>query len=96
MTRVLFPLEASTFCALGMIVTNVQHDYAVSQHQTSLDFDGSALDAMFAELEQTARERLREDGFSDDRIELRRSVDARYPGQVHDKAHNLGSVGRSL
>jgi N-methylhydantoinase A len=82
MSRVLFPPQASTFCALGMIVTDVQHDYAASLHGTSTSLELSAVDATFAEMEATARKRLREDGFPDERIELRRYVDARYKAQV--------------
>jgi N-methylhydantoinase A len=84
MKRVLIPREASTFCAFGMTVTDIRHDHARAFHALSSELDLGAVDHIFAELESEARERLRQDGFADEAIELERLVDARYPGQVHE------------
>jgi N-methylhydantoinase A len=84
MGQVMVPPEASTFCAFGMTVTDVRHDYTLSHHALSPTMDISELDDPFAKLEAEARERLRADGFSDDQIQLERSVDARYRNQVHE------------
>jgi N-methylhydantoinase A len=84
MRQVMVPPEASTFCAFGMTVTDVRHDYTLSHHALSSTMDISELDAPFAELEREARERLRRDGFKDEQIRLERSVDARYRNQVHE------------
>jgi N-methylhydantoinase A len=84
MRKVMIPPEASTFCAFGMTVTDVRHDYTFSHHALSTTMDVSELDEPFARLEKTARERLRSDGFNDDKISLERSVDVRYRNQVHE------------
>ncbi|MGH2945015.1 MAG: hydantoinase/oxoprolinase family protein, partial [Solirubrobacteraceae bacterium] len=94
MGRVLIPPEASTFCAFGMTVTDVRHDYTVSLHALSPDMDLSELDEPFARLEAEARDRLLRDGFVDDQIVLERSVDARYRNQVHELTIPIPSAER--
>ncbi len=84
MRRVLVPREAGTFCAFGMTVTDVRHDFAQALHALSSAAAGSDIDAVFATLEDEARARLLEEGFTEDQIHLERFVDARYPGQVHE------------
>ena len=83
-TRVLVPREAGTFCAFGMTVTDVRHDHARALHCQTDALDLEAVRAVYAELEAEARRRLAENGFEPDEITLERSVDARYPGQVHE------------
>jgi N-methylhydantoinase A len=83
-TRVLVPREAGTFCAFGMTVTDVRHDHARALHCQTDALDLDAVRAVYAELEEEARGRLAENGFQPDEMTLERSVDARYPGQVHE------------
>lgn len=94
MRRVLIPPEASTFCAFGMTVTDVRHDYTLSHHALSSQMDLGDLDEPFERLEQEARERLRRDGFGDEKIVLERSVDARYRNQVHELTVPIPSADR--
>jgi N-methylhydantoinase A len=94
MRQVLIPPEASTFCAFGMTVTDVRHDYTVSLYGRSDELDVSILDEPFARLEQQARERLRRDGFRDEQIVLERSVDARYRNQIHELTIPIPSAER--
>ncbi|MGE0066581.1 MAG: hydantoinase/oxoprolinase family protein, partial [Solirubrobacterales bacterium] len=84
MERVFVPLEAGVFCSFGMTVTDVRHDHVTALHAVSDRFDLAALNAAIAELEDAARTELLEEGFEPGEIELERSVDARYPGQVHE------------
>jgi N-methylhydantoinase A len=93
-SQVLVPPEASTFCAFGMTVTDVRHDYTLSHHAVSSEMDIGDLDDPFRQLEQQARNRLRRDGFSDDAILLERSVDARYRNQVHELTIPIPSADR--
>ncbi len=94
MRKVMIPPEASTFCAFGMTVTDVRHDYTISHHALSSTMDIGELDAKYRELEEQARERLRKDGFRDDQIVLERSVDARYRNQVHELTVPIPSADR--
>ncbi|MFA4929595.1 MAG: hydantoinase/oxoprolinase family protein [Patulibacter sp.] len=84
MKQVMIPPEASTFCAFGMTVTDVRHDYTISHHALSPSMDIDELSAPFAELERKAVDRLIADGFDRSQIRLERSVDARYRNQVHE------------
>ncbi|MFN8223973.1 MAG: hydantoinase/oxoprolinase family protein [Gaiellales bacterium] len=84
MQRVLVPLEAGTFCAFGMTVTDVRHDHARALRGLSGSLAADDVTAVFAELEGEARERLLDDGFPAEQIELHRSVDVRYLGQIHE------------
>lgn len=47
------------------------------------------LDGLFKGLEARGREDLGGDGFGDDRISIRRSLDMRYVGQVHECTVNV-------
>ncbi len=84
MRRVFVPLEAGVFCAFGMTVTDVRHDHVAALHAVSDRVDLDALNGAIAELERDARRGLLEEGFGEREIALERSVDARYPGQVHE------------
>lgn len=84
MREVIIPREAGTFCAFGMTVTDVRHDYVTAFHALSEDVDLGRLDAVFSDLEAEALARLGEEGFARDEIQLQRKVDVRYPGQVHE------------
>lgn len=84
MGRVFVPLEAGVFCSFGMTVTDVRHDHVAALHAVSDAFDLDGLNATLAELEAQARRELLEEGFEASEIRLERSVDARYPGQVHE------------
>jgi N-methylhydantoinase A len=82
--RVFVPLEAGVFCAFGMTVTDVRHDHVAALHVVTDRADLKRIDATIAELESRARAELVEEGFAAEDIRLERSVDARYPGQVHE------------
>lgn len=95
-SQIVIPREAGTLCAFGMTVTDVRHDYVRAAPLLSRTADPAQLQAIFDELEETGRRRLRTDGFNDDEIELQRFVDARYPGQVHEMTVPVPSPGRAL
>lgn len=84
MQRVLVPLEAGTFCAFGMTVTDVRHDHARALRGLSGSLAPEAVTGVFAELEREAQHRLLDDGFPADQIEIHRGVDVRYLGQIHE------------
>jgi N-methylhydantoinase A len=82
--RVLVPREAGTFCAFGMTVTTVRHDYASSLHGFSAELDCASVASLYRELDGDAKVRLTRDGFDAEDVSLERFVDARYPNQVHE------------
>jgi N-methylhydantoinase A len=87
--KVVVPREAGTFCAFGMTVTDVRHDYVKALHAISSSVEPGDVTVLFAELEGRGRERLLGEGFREAEIGLERAVDARYPGQVHELTISL-------
>jgi N-methylhydantoinase A len=67
--------------ALGCLLVDVRHDlfrtYLASADGASVD----ALETEFEKLETEARERLKAEGMTGDRVQLRRQMDMRYVGQ---------------
>ncbi len=92
MRRVLVPEEAGTYCAFGMTVTDVRHDHSEPLYALTSGVDPAAINALFDRLETEARRRLHHDGFEDGQIRIERSVDARYPNQVHELTMPIGSA----
>lgn len=83
--KVLVSKLASGLCAYGQIISDVKYNYMAP---APLRLEGTkaakTLDDLFAGLEARGREDLSDDGFSEDRISIRRSLDMRYVGQVHE------------
>jgi N-methylhydantoinase A len=73
---------ASTWSALGVMSSDVLHVYETAELMTA-PFDPGALNAVFGELEERARAQLAEEGFSGDRVEIRRFADMRFSLQIH-------------
>lgn len=91
--KVYVPRLSGAFCALGMLHSNVRHDY-VRVHIVRLDdADPDGLEAVFRELEEQASGILREAGFLPDATRLAREMDLRYPGQQWDVRVALDSGG---
>ena len=83
--RVLISKLASGLCAYGQIISDVKYNY-MAPAPIRLDSIGAAqrLNGLFTGLETKGVADLTRDGFSEDRITIRRSLDMRYVGQVHE------------
>ncbi|WP_427870968.1 hydantoinase/oxoprolinase family protein [Leucobacter luti] len=81
--EVIVPPGQGAFSALGMLMADVQHNYSRTSLQALEDLDAETADALFAGMEEEARETLRAEGFSDERMEFHRVVAVRYSGQEH-------------
>jgi N-methylhydantoinase A len=81
---VLIPRESSVFCASGMAISDVRHDYVRSLPR-QLDADSCAdANRIVAELAEMARQTLRSEGVAEADIEVRSSLDLRYVGQFNE------------
>ncbi len=94
LNKVIIPRYAGVFCSYGMVVSDVRHDYmrAFAANTDTIDLD--AANSIFEELEQQARDDLREEGFSAEDITLSRFADVKYPSQVHELTIPLPSKGK--
>jgi N-methylhydantoinase A len=84
MAGVVVPLYPGVFSALGLIMSDVKHDYILSRLRPLDALTPGDIEAVFAELTQRAREALRRDGFVDDKIRIDRALDLRYAGQGYE------------
>ena len=84
-SKVLISKLASGLCAYGQIISDVKYNYMAP---APIRLEGGAaakkLDDLFTSLEARGRVDLAGDGFAEDRISIRRSLDMRYVGQVHE------------
>jgi N-methylhydantoinase A len=83
--RILVSKLASGLCAYGQIISDVKYNYMAP---APVRLEGAAaaarLDGLFRGLETKGVADLTRDGFNRDRISIRRSLDMRYVGQVHE------------
>ena len=82
--RILVPRDPGAFSAYGMLVTDVQQTRSITRITPLDGASPAALDAVFADIAAAARDELRLEGFSDERLLTRRSAGMRYRGQSYE------------
>jgi N-methylhydantoinase A len=82
---IILPKLASGLCAFGQIISDVKYNY-MATIPVRLDNDDaySRINSLFKSLEKEGVQHLESDGFGEDTIDIRRSLDMRYVGQVHE------------
>ena len=84
-TKVLISKLASGLCAFGQILSDVKYNYMAPAPVRLEGAESAArLDTLFNGLETRGMKDLKADNFTEDRISIRRSLDMRYVGQVHE------------
>ncbi len=78
---VVFPPQAAVLSAIGMMMSDLATDVALTARTDTRDFDFAAIDAVLAELEARARRWASDNGVAE-QVELEYSVEARYPAQI--------------
>ena len=76
---------SSGLCAYGQIISDVKYNY-MATIPMRLDNDEvyERINRTFKELEDKGTEQLRSDGFADSNIDIQRSMEMRYIGQIHE------------
>jgi N-methylhydantoinase A len=82
--RVIVPKTASVFCALGMLESDLKHDYVRTMWAPFDALDLGELNRVFNDMEAKARQTLSSEGFAPDRVVVERGLDPRYLGQHHE------------
>jgi N-methylhydantoinase A len=90
--EVLVPYTASVNSALGLLSTDVTHEYTEA-NQLEPPFDLDQINSSFESLEETAREKLAEEGFQPEEVVLDRSISMRYQRQVHEVQTQIETEG---
>jgi N-methylhydantoinase A len=84
MAGLIVPLYPGVYSAIGLIMSDVKHDYVQSKMQPMSELSPEKVNHMFARLEALAAEDLRSDGFAPEHIKIQRALDMRYAGQGYE------------
>ncbi len=89
---IILPKLASGLCAFGQIISDVKYNYMAT---APVRLDNAAackrIDTLFRELEAKGVKHLLSDGFKKAQIDVKRSLDMRYVGQVHECTVDIGN-----
>lgn len=81
---IIIPREAPQFCAMGMMYTDIKHDYVTSYTEFFRSVDSDKFTSIFQEMRSEGEKLLRSEGIPNDRMEMLYSCDIRYDGQHHE------------
>ena len=84
MAGIIVPLYPGVYSAIGLLMSDVKHDYVQSKLSPLSELDPHQAEAMFERLVRQARTELRADGFSDEQMRIERGLDLRYAGQGYE------------
>jgi N-methylhydantoinase A len=84
MRRILVPARPGAFSALGLLCTDVVHDYIRSELVPLAALDPAHGEAVFAQLEAKAREELTAEALDAKDASFTREFDLRYAGQGYE------------
>lgn len=80
----LVPLTPGVNSALGLLMSDVKHDYVRSKLAPLHEIDPREINALFDQLIQRARDELHREGFAESEIVLSPFLDLRYAGQGYE------------
>jgi N-methylhydantoinase A len=94
MAGVIVPLYPGVFSAIGLLMSDVKHDYVRSKLTPLSEISPADVNGMFERMVAQALDELRDDGFSAEQIRIERALDMRYAGQGYEiavscSAHSL-------
>jgi N-methylhydantoinase A len=84
MRSILVPARPGAFSALGLLCTDVVHDYIRSELKPLAEVGADHAEGIFAQLEAKAREELAAEGMSVAEASFARELDLRYTGQGYE------------
>jgi N-methylhydantoinase A len=84
MRRILVPPRPGAFSALGLLCTDVVHDYVRSELSPLADVPADHADDVFRQLEDKARAELDAEGMGPGDARFARELDLRYTGQGYE------------
>ena len=81
---VLIPLTPGVHSALGLLMSDVKHDYVRSKLVGLDELDLDDINDLFHQLVEQAKAELRGEGFRDEEIKIEPYLDLRYAGQGYE------------
>lgn len=94
MRRILVPARPGAFSALGLLCTDVVHDYIRSGLKQLAEVPADEAEQIFGELEAKAREELTAEGMDPAQAGFTRELDLRYTGQGYELRTPLDGLYR--
>ncbi len=92
-TRIFVPPRPGAFSALGLLCTDIVHDYVRSGLRPMELVTPGHAEEVFRELEARGFAELEEEGISPDGARFERELDVRYTGQGYELRVSLGGLG---
>ena len=86
MAGVIVPLYPGVFSAIGLLMSDVKHDYIRSKLTPLSEVTSADMNGMFERMVALALAELRDDGFAANHIRVERALDMRYAGQGYEIA----------
>jgi len=90
--RILIPRDPGTFSAYGMLVTDVRQERSFTRITLLAEAAPADLDAIYQEMEETARADLLAEKIPPEQLETLRYADMRYCGQSYEVSVSVGSL----
>ncbi len=89
---IILPKLASGLCAFGQIISDVKYNYMATA-PVRLDNEAAykRIDKLYEQIETRGVKHLETDGFKKSQIDVKRSLDMRYVGQVHECTVDIGT-----
>ena len=84
MKRIVVPPHPGLFSSFGLLYADVEHHYSRSMMEVLREATPDALNDIWGVLEAQAREQLTADGYRADQIDIRRSANMHYKGQIFE------------
>ena len=84
MPKVLIPMSPGVTSALGLLVSDIKHDYVRAFHQPIASLDLEFLNRSFSEMADRGRSVLTSEGISREDITFAHYLDMRYVGQGYE------------
>ncbi len=92
MAGLVVPLYPGVFSAIGLLMSDVKHDYIRSRMTRIGTADPTEVDGVFRQLEQKAAGELAEEGFGAGQVRIQRALDMRYAGQGYEITVPCGAI----
>jgi N-methylhydantoinase A len=84
MAGIIVPLYPGVYSAIGLLMSDVKHDYVQSRMTPLAELAPEDATALFAQLQEQALADLHHDGFQPGRIRIEPALDMRYAGQGYE------------
>lgn len=81
---ILIPRESSVFCAAGMLISDLKHDYVRTFTREWKKISLEDINAIFAMMRREGEQNLIAERISEERIRIEASLDIRYVGQFNE------------